>query len=78
MDVKTCAASDRAGQWESVDWNSADRYVKNLQMRIVKAWQEGKYSKVKSLQHLLTTSEKRQEKTFEYLDHDRQSHADVI
>ncbi len=56
MDVKTCAASDMAGRWESIDWNSANRYVKNLQMRIVKAWQEGKYSKVKSLQHLLTTS----------------------
>lgn len=56
MNVKTCATSDMAREWESIDWNKAQSYVKNLQMRIVKAWQEGKLNKVKSLQHLLTTS----------------------
>lgn len=56
MDVKTCATSNMAEQWESIDWNKAQSYVKNLQMRIVKAFQEGKNNKVKSLQHLLTTS----------------------
>ncbi|HEO8095567.1 TPA: reverse transcriptase N-terminal domain-containing protein, partial [Streptococcus agalactiae] len=30
--------------------------VKKLQMRIVKAWKLGKFNRVKSLQHLLTTS----------------------
>lgn len=56
MNMKMCATSDVTRQWESIDWNKADRYVKNLQMRIVKAFQEGKKNKVKSLQHLLTTS----------------------
>lgn len=56
MNVKTCATTDVAKNWNSIDWNKANRYVKNLQMRIVKAWQEGKYNKVKSLQYLLTNS----------------------
>ncbi|EPR11448.1 hypothetical protein L323_12060 [Ruminiclostridium papyrosolvens C7] len=30
MDMKMCATSDVARQWESIDWNKADRYVKNL------------------------------------------------
>lgn len=56
MNVKTCAASDMAELWEGIDWNKAKNHVKNLQMRIVKAWREGKYNKAKSLQYLLTTS----------------------
>lgn len=56
MNVETCATTDVAKNWNSIDWNKANRYVKNLQMRIVKAWQEGKYNKVKSLQYLLTNS----------------------
>jgi len=43
-------------EWENIEWNQANSYVKKLQMRIVKAWQEGKFNKVKSLQYLLTTS----------------------
>lgn len=56
MNVKTCATSDIAKDFNSIDWDKARRYVKNLQMRIVKAWQEGKLNKVKSLQYLLTHS----------------------
>ena len=56
MDMKMCATSDAASEWESIDWNKAEAYVKKLQMRIVKAYQEGRYGKVKSLQHLLTHS----------------------
>ena len=56
MNGKPCASSGRAQNWESIDWNKASAYVKKLQMRIVKAQKEGHYSKVKSLQWLLTHS----------------------
>ena len=56
MNVKPCASSNGAQNWESIDWNKAHAYVKKLQMRIVKAQKEGRYSKVKSLQWLLTHS----------------------
>lgn len=56
MNGKTCATSDRAKDWDSIDWNKAKSEVKKLQMRIVKAHKEGKYNKVKSLQYLLTKS----------------------
>jgi len=56
MNGKPCASSDRAQNWETIDWNKASAYVKKLQMRIVKAQKEGHYSKVKSLQWLLTHS----------------------
>ena len=56
MNAKACATSDRAGSWESIDWNKALSDVKKLQMRIVKAQKEGKYNKVNSLQYLLTNS----------------------
>ena len=39
---------------ESIDWK-AEAYVKKLQMRIVKAQKDSHYSKVKTLQWLLTS-----------------------
>ncbi len=56
MNGKPCASSDKTQDWKSIDWNKARAYVKKLQMRIVKAQKEGHYSKVKSLQWLLTHS----------------------
>ena len=56
MDKKMCATSDVAKEWDKIDWNKANAYVKKLQMRIVKAHQEGKHGRVKSLQWLLTHS----------------------
>ena len=56
MNSKMCATTNRAKDWESIDFSLAESYVKKLQMRIVKAWKMSKYGKVKSLQHLLTTS----------------------
>lgn len=56
MNGKPCASTAKAQSWESIDWNKAEAYVKKLQMRIVKAQKEGHYSKVKSLQWLLTHS----------------------
>lgn len=56
MNGKPCASTAKAQSWESIEWKKAEAYVKKLQMRIVKAQKEGHYSKVKSLQWLLTHS----------------------
>lgn len=42
--------------WHSVNWQKVNQNVKKMQIRIVKATQEGKQGKVKSLQWLLTHS----------------------
>jgi RNA-directed DNA polymerase len=51
-----CASSDSAVEWHEIDWSQAHRNVRRLQARIVKATQEGRWGKVKSLQWLLTHS----------------------
>ena len=56
MNGKPCASPGIAMCWEAIDWQKALVYVKKLQVRIVKAQKEGHYSKVKSLQWLLTHS----------------------
>lgn len=56
MNEKSCASPAQAQSWETIDWAKANAYVKKLQMRIVKAQKSGHYSKVKSLQWLLTHS----------------------
>ena len=56
MNGKPCASPGIATCWEEIEWKKARAYVKKLQMRIVKAQKEGHYSKVKSLQWLLTHS----------------------
>jgi hypothetical protein len=50
------AASRESVDWQAIDWHQAHRNVRRLQARIVKATQEGRWSKVKALQHLLTHS----------------------
>lgn len=52
----TGAVSHNELGWHSIDWQKAHREVRRLQVRIVKATQEGKWNKVKTLQHLLTHS----------------------
>jgi hypothetical protein len=42
--------------WSQIDWNRAEKNVGRLQARIVKAGGEGRWSKVRCLQHLLTHS----------------------
>lgn len=53
---KACAPTGKPAAWESIDWKTAAREVKRLQMRIAKAQRDGKYSKAKSLQWMLTHS----------------------
>ena len=50
------ASSHETVNWQSINWVKCHREVKRLQTRIVKATQEGRHSKVKSLQWLLTHS----------------------
>ena len=42
--------------WHAIDWKKVHRNVRRLQVRMVKAIQEGRWGKVKALQHLLTHS----------------------
>ena len=53
---QTGAASHIVEGWHDIDWQAAQSNVRRLQTRIVKATQEGKWGKVKALQHLLTHS----------------------
>jgi RNA-directed DNA polymerase len=53
---KTGAVNRELIDWDSIDWLKADRHVNRLQARIVKAVKEGRWGRVKSLQHILTRS----------------------
>jgi RNA-directed DNA polymerase len=44
------------GSWDAVDWRVVETNVRRLQARIVKAVKEGRWNKVRALQHLLTHS----------------------
>jgi len=55
-EINACATSHTKVDWHAVDWRAANRNVHRLQTRIVKATQEGRWGKVKTLQHLLTHS----------------------
>jgi RNA-directed DNA polymerase len=50
------AASYEKVDWEAIHWQTVNQAVSRLQARIVKATQEGRWGKVKALQHLLTHS----------------------
>lgn len=56
MNKKLCAASNTTNGWEKINFQTAERYVKKLQMRIAKAVKEQRWNKVKSLQWILTHS----------------------
>jgi hypothetical protein len=56
-DIRAAGAASHAEEgWHTINWKSAYRIVCRLQARIVKAVQEGRWGKVKALQHLLTHS----------------------
>ena len=50
------AVSHTPEDWHSIDWKLVNENVRRLQARIVKATKEGRWGKVKALQHLLTHS----------------------
>lgn len=49
-------ASSADLSWEAIDWQTAERYVRRLQMRIAKATRVRRWGKVHALQRLLTHS----------------------
>jgi RNA-directed DNA polymerase len=51
----TCAPPAKM-DWHQINWTKAHSNVRRLQARIVKATKEGRWGKVKALQHLLTHS----------------------
>jgi RNA-directed DNA polymerase len=56
MTASAGAPSTMGSTWESIDWQQVTAHVRRLQMRIAKAFQEGKHGKVKSLQWILSHS----------------------
>ncbi|NGX58953.1 MAG: Group II intron-encoded protein LtrA [Chlamydiae bacterium] len=57
MTIQTVDANPyRRIYWEAIDWNQAEKTVRRLQARIVKALKENAFQKVKSLRRLLTKS----------------------
>jgi len=51
-----CASSGTTVDWNRIEWRKVYQTTRRLQARIVKATQEGRWGKVKVLQHLLTHS----------------------
>lgn len=51
-----CAAPTPFISWKSIDWSAAEKRVRSLQLRIAKAIREGRKSKAKALQWMLTHS----------------------
>ena len=56
IEVEIGAPSHPIMDWSEIDWQKVQEEVRRLQARIVKATQEGRWGKVKALQHLLTHS----------------------
>ena len=52
----TVCAPPAEMEWHHINWVQCHQNVRRLQARIVKATQEGRWGKVKALQHLLTHS----------------------
>ena len=50
------AVSSEAKEWYAIDWRTIRRNVRRLQVRIAQATKEGRWGKVRALQHLLTHS----------------------
>jgi RNA-directed DNA polymerase len=56
VETRAGAVSGEQLDWMSINWQKVNQHVRRLQARIVKATQEGRWNKVKVLQHLLTHS----------------------
>jgi RNA-directed DNA polymerase len=54
--LRAHARSGPTFDWRDTNWSDCHRRVRSLQVRIVKAWQEGRRRKAKALQRLLIRS----------------------
>ncbi len=52
----SAGATPHSEDWHAINWQKVHETVRRLQARIVKATKDGKWHKVKALQHLLTHS----------------------
>ena len=50
------AVSREAAEWYAINWQTTNRNVRRLQVRIAQATKEGRWGKVRALQRLLTHS----------------------
>jgi RNA-directed DNA polymerase len=50
------AVSDEAAEWYAINWQTINRNVRRLQVRIVQATKERRWGRVRALQYLLTHS----------------------
>ncbi|MEX3930028.1 group II intron reverse transcriptase/maturase [Paraburkholderia sp. BR10936] len=55
-DALACASPAKEVTWHQINWSNCHSNVRRLQARIVKATRNGRWGKVKALQHLLTNS----------------------
>ncbi len=53
---KACASADMVKGWNDIDFKKTENHVKKLQMRISRAYQDGAFGKMKSLQHKIIHS----------------------
>ena len=56
ISIGAASAGSESKTWEELPWSKIKKQVFRLQMRIAKAAREGKTSKVKALQRILTCS----------------------
>jgi RNA-directed DNA polymerase len=56
MTINIDAVSHSSEHWHAISWPEVHQTVRRIQIRIVKAAQESKWRKVRSLQRLLTRS----------------------
>lgn len=56
IDATVLIAHQRQLLWDGIPWEKVIEQVRRLQIRIAKAWKEGNFRKVKSLQRLLQKS----------------------
>jgi len=54
--MEAAGAGLRGMDWHSIDWSKVNRNVRRLQVRIAKAWREGKRRLARALQFILTRS----------------------
>ena len=51
-----CASSATPSTWRTINWESCEKAVRKLQVRIVEALKQNRVGKIKSLQHILINS----------------------
>ena len=56
MNTDVCAPSNKDIAWNDINWSQVNKSVMKLQMRIAKAYKEGRVGKIIAVQHKVTSS----------------------